>query len=149
MATTDVSPTTKSTRPLQLWMRFVGGWYLLMAAFNTPPVIEARFGMQYEHLNLAVESAPAQALLDVWFMFGLEVGVIGAALVYFSRDPGRHVALVWTVIGLEAVRGIVDDLYLIGRGYDPILYIGWIVIHLVVILTGLAALKRMRTGASS
>jgi hypothetical protein len=149
MTETTASPATTSTRPLQLWMRLVGGWYLLVAAFNTPPMIEARFGMQYEHLNLAVESAPAQALVDVWFMFGLEIGVIGAALLYFSRDPRRHIALVWTVIFLEVVRGIVDDIYLIARGYDPIFYAAFIVVHLVVILTGLAALRRMRTGASS
>lgn len=149
MTETTANPTRDSTRPMQLWMRVVGGWYLLLAVFNIPPLLEARFGIQYEHLDIAVETAPAQALVDVWFMFGLEIGVIGAALLYFSRDPRRHIALVWTVIVLEAVRGIVDDLYLIGRGYDPVFYTGFIAIHLVIILAGLAAVRRMRAAASS
>jgi hypothetical protein len=127
---------------LKLWMRIVGAFYVVMGLFNTPWIIEARLTTQYPNLGVAADSNAARALVDTWFMFGLEVMVIGVALLYFSRDPARHIALVWTVIGLEIVRGIVDDLYLIARGYDVAIYSGWIVIHLIIIVTGLVALRR-------
>ncbi len=134
---------------LVLWMRVVGVFYLAMGLFNTPPVIEARLSAQYPNLGVPVDSIAARALIDTWFMFGLEVLVIGAALLYFSRDPIRHISLVWTVIGLELVRGIVDDLYLIARGYDSMIYPGWIIIHAFIIVTGLLAIRRARAAHSS
>lgn len=98
--------------------------------------------VQYPDLGIPVDSVAAQALVDVWFMFGLEVAVIGAALVYFSRDPLRHTAVMRTVLGLELVRGIVDDLYLIGRGYDPVPYLIWILVHLVILVIGVVVTRR-------
>lgn len=133
-----------SPRGLQRWMRIVGGFYILLALFNTPPVIAARFASQYPALELAVDSAAAQALIDVWFMFGLEVAVIGVALVWLSRDPLRALPLVWVVLALELVRGIADDLYLLARGYDPVVYLVWIVLHLVIVVTGLLSIRAVR-----
>lgn len=130
-----------STRGRQRWMRIVGGFYVLLGLFNTPPVISARFAAQYPDLGLAVDSAAAQALVDVWFMFGLEVAVIGVALVWLSRDPLRALPLVWVVLGLELVRGVADDPYLLVRGYDPVVYLGWIVIHLAIVVTGLLSIR--------
>ncbi len=130
-----------STRGLQRWMRIVGGFYVLLALFNTPPVISARFAAQYPDLGLAVDAAAAQALVDVWFMFGLEVAVIGIALVWLSRDPLRALPFVRVVLALELVRGVADDLYLLARGQDPAVYLGWIVIHLVIVVTGLLAIR--------
>lgn len=126
---------------LKWWMRAVGGFYVLVGLFNLPPVIEARFSAQYPDLGVPVQSAAAQALIDVWFMFGLEVLVLGAALLYFARHARRHVALAWTVIALELVRGVADDVYLLLRGYDPVLYGGWIALHLVIIVAGVWAVR--------
>jgi hypothetical protein len=130
------------TRPLQRWMRIVGGFYVALGLFNTPPVIAARFPAQYPDLGVAVDSMPAQALIDVWFMFGLEVAVIGVALLVTARNPARHVALVWTVLALEVVRGIADDVYLLARGYEVMPYVIWLVVHAAIIATGLLALRR-------
>jgi len=131
-------------------MRGVGAFYLFLGAFNTPFVIEARLPAQYPNLGVPVSSAAAQALVDTWFLFGLEMGVVGAALIYFSRSPVRHLALVWTVIVLEVVRGVLDDLYLIARGNDAVFYSGFAVVHLVIIGTGIAfARGARRTSASA
>ena len=130
------------TRHLQRWMRIVGGFYVLLGLFNTPPVIVARFPAQYPDLGVAVDSMPAQALVDVWFMFGLEVAVIGVALLIAARNPARHLALVWTVLALEVIRGIADDLYLLVRGYEVAPYVIWIVVHTAIVGTGLWALRR-------
>jgi hypothetical protein len=130
------------TPHLQWWMRIVGGFYVLMGLFNTPPVIAARFPLQYPDIGVTVDSLPAQALVDVWFMFGLEVAVIGGALLIAARNPARHIALVWTVLALEVVRGIADDVYLLARGYAIATYLTWIVLHVVIVATGLLALQR-------
>lgn len=135
-------PLDRPTRHLQVWMRTVGGFYVVLGLFNTPPVIVARFPAQYPSLGVAIESRPAQALLDVWFMFGLEVAVIGVVLMIAARDPVRHIVLVWTVLALEIVRGIADDLYMLTRGYDVAPYVIWIALHTVVVASGLWALRR-------
>jgi len=81
-------------------------------------------------------------------MFGLEVFVIGVALLYFSRQPARNVALAWTVIALEVVRSIVDDVYLLVRGADPGFYGVWIAIHLIIIVSGLWAIHSAKRDTS-
>lgn len=53
-----------------------------------------------------------------------------------SRKPDRAKALIWTVIGLELVRGIGIDVYKIIRGYEFSAELIWIVIHSIIILTG-------------
>ncbi|MEX0761308.1 MAG: BphX family protein [Dehalococcoidia bacterium] len=130
------------------WMRIVGGFYIALGLFNTPLVIQSRLSAQYPDLGVAVDSAAAQALIDTWFMFGLEVLIIGAALLYFSRDAHRHIALAGTVLVLELVRGIVHDVYLLGRDYDPVIYGGWIMIHLVIIITGVFSVRQARRPSS-
>lgn len=135
-------PDDPPSRHLQRWMRIVGGFYVLLGLFNTPPVIAARFPLQYPDIGVAVDSLAAQLLFDVWFMFGLEVAVIGVALLIAARNPARHRALVWTVLALELVRGIADDLYLIARGYEVAPYVLWIVVHATIVVTGLWALRR-------
>lgn len=45
-------------------------------------------------------------------------------------------------LGLELVRGIVDDVYMLSRGYEPAIYVGWIVLHIIIIATGLWALRK-------
>lgn len=135
-------PVDPRTRPLQRWMRIVGSFYVALGLFNTPPVIAARFPAQYPDLGVTVDSMPAQTLVDVWFMFGLEVAVIGVALLIAARNPARHLALVWTVLALEVVRGIADDVYMLARGYEVAFYVIWIVLHAVIVVTGLLALRR-------
>jgi hypothetical protein len=133
---------------LKWWMRAVGMFYVLMGVFNTPLIIEARLTTQYPNLGVTTDSLAAQALVDTWFMFGLEVFVIGLALLYFSREPERSVALIWMVLGLELIRGILDDIYLIARGYEPVIYLVWILIHSVIIITGLLVLRSAYSGES-
>jgi len=59
-------------------------------------------------------------------------------LILFSRIPFQALSLVYTVIGLEIVRGIVDDIYMMMRGYSVGFYLGFITVHLLIIVTGLA-----------
>jgi hypothetical protein len=52
---------------------------------------------------------------------------------------------VWTLLAIELGRGIILDLYMIGRGNHVAGYLVWIAIHTVVIATGLWALRTDRT----
>jgi hypothetical protein len=130
---------------LKWWMRIVGGFYLFLAVMSLPPIRANGF------LNVFPELAGQQAtlsfelLIDAWVMFGLELGVIGVMLIKFSRIPFQALSLVYTVIGLEIVRGILDDVYMMVRGYSVGFYLGFITIHLLIIVTGLA-FSGQRTG---
>ena len=122
-------------------MRVVGTFYVLLfvvGAIIKLPVQEtlSQAGISLDQSNLA-----HRFLVDTWVMFALELGVVGLALWYFSNQPYDSRSLVWTVLGLELVRGIVDDVYMLIRGYSQPFYIGWIVIHTIIILSGLWALR--------
>lgn len=142
MTTTGTTNVDDVATGLRRWMRAVGGFYVLIGLFNTPPVIEARLPAQYPDLGAAVDSLAARALVDVWFMFGLEMVIVGTALIVFSRAPQQHVALVWTVLALELVRGIAHDVYVIFRGADPAFYGAWILVHALIIVSGLILVRR-------
>ncbi len=88
-------------------------------------------------------------LADTWVMFTLEVAVIGVMLWVASSNPYQNRILVYTLFGIEIVRGIVDDIYMLTRGYEPGLYIGWIVLHSIIILTGWWALRRAQAQPES
>lgn len=130
------------------WMRIVGVFYLLqfvMMAFVRAPI--RTFGPDGA-LDRASEGDPlAEFLVDTWVTFGLEVGAIGAALLIASRVPDQAKGVVWTVIGIELVRGIANDIYFIARGIEVSGYVIWIVIHSVVIVTGLLALRSAKSPA--
>ncbi len=124
-------------------MRVVGSFYLLqfvMMVFVRAPI--QAIGPKGA-LALASAGDPlARFLVDTWIAFGLEVGVLGAGLLIFSRKPDQAKALVWTVIGIELVKGPVYDIYMIAREYELTAFVIWIVIHTVIIVTGLYSLRR-------
>jgi hypothetical protein len=57
-------------------------------------------------------------------------------MLWASRNPARYVGAAWLLIWLELLHGVVDDVYLMARGYDAAGYIAFIVVHLVIMLTG-------------
>lgn len=125
-------------------MRIVGIFYLLL--FISSAIVKLPFRTMFDGVlaQAAAGDLTAKMLIDTWVMFGLEMGVIGAALIIASRIPDQARVLVWTVLGLELVRGIIDDIYMIARGYEITIYIGWIVIHTIIIITGIIALRAHR-----
>jgi len=135
---------------LTWWIRIVGAFYLLqfvMMAFVRAPI--SAVAPEGTLAQASAGNPLARFLVDTWITFGLEVGAIGAALLIASRIPEQAKVLVWTVIGIELVRGIVNDLYMIARGYDLTVYMIWIAIHTVVIVTGLLFLRGARAGGAA
>ena len=122
---------------LRWWFRIVGLIYTLLGVGFIPALNAARLPMMLPNLDAPVGGVAYRGLLDFSFMFGLDLLVIGIFLLYASRNPLRHLWLVWLIVALEIVRGVFDDVYMIAQGYAPPVYIGFIVLHLVIIGTGL------------
>ena len=125
------------------WLQAVGALYLLnfvMITFVRAPI--ASLGPEGALAQAAAGEPMARFLVDTWTLFGLEVGAVGVALLIASRVPDQARALMWTVIAIEASRGIIADLYMIVRGNDATVLGVWIVIHAAVIATGLLCLRR-------
>jgi hypothetical protein len=126
-------------------MRLVGILYLFM--FVVAGIVRVPIRVMAPAGTLAEASAGnpvARLLVDTWVTLGLEFCGVGLALLVASRAPERATALIWAVLGIELVRGIGTDVYMIARGYDPTPHVVWIVIHAVVIATGWRALSSLR-----
>jgi len=122
-------------KKLQWWLRGVGAFYLLLTAVNLYGIFINK-GFIRQNLPFPVGDAGFGVTLDFWFTFVLDLLVMGTYMLWASRKPLKHLYLVWLVIWLEIVRGIADDLYMIGRGYNTPFYIVFITVHIVIIVTG-------------
>lgn len=135
---------------LAWWMRIVGAFYLVLGAGFFPPVNQARLSFMIPGFDATPESIAYKAFIDWTLVFGLDLLVIGAVLLYAAREPLRNRILVWLVVWLEGVRGVLDDLYYISRGYASApFYIGFIAVHLVIISTGVLLVRRASSAAAA
>lgn len=135
-------------RPPLLWMRIVGAFYLLqfvMMAVVRAPI--RTFGPAGT-LSAASDGDPlANFVIDTWTIFGLEVLAVGVMLLVATRRTELAPGAIWTVVAIEVGRGLVADTYMIARGINVGGYLVWIVIHSVVIVTAVVALRGGRRGA--
>ncbi len=130
---------------LRRWMWIVGGVNLLLGLGFIPFVNQARLGIMFPALEAGPDTIVYRALIDSMFLFGLDLAVVGAALLYWSRDPERARPLVWVAIALELVHGTGFDLYYTTRGYVSVpFYIAFAAVHLTAVVVGVALLRRGR-----
>ena len=128
---------------LKWWMRVVGVFYLILGIGFVPFINEARLPLMLPTFSAQPNSVEYKALIDWTFVFGLDLLVIGAVLIYASRDPLKNVILSQTVILLELVRGVLDDIYYSSRGYVSVgFYVGFIITHLIIIVTGIVIIRQ-------
>lgn len=128
---------------LKLWMRIIGALYLFLfiaaALLKLPIKVLAPEGT----LSQASAGDPlSMFLVDTWVILGLAIGSIGLALLLASRIPSRAKVLVQTVIGFELIWGIGSDIYQILRGHNIEKILPWIVIHIIIITTGITVLRK-------
>lgn len=129
---------------LSRWMRAVGVFYILngFALMFVYLVPTAQRGMISQAVPGADAGDPLLGYaLEIWLMFAMEMIVIGVFLLLGSRNAWANRILVLAVLGLELIRGVLDDLVWIANGYPPAFYIAWILIHSVIIVTGVLALR--------
>ena len=67
-----------------------------------------------------------------------EVVGLGTFTPWASRNAGKYIGAVWLIVWLELLHGVIDDVYLIANGFSAAEYIPFIVIHLIIIVTGIA-----------
>ena len=130
---------------LKWWLRIVGGVYVLNAVMMgvvRAPIASA--GPEGALARAAAGDPTARFLVDTWVGFGLEVAAVGIALLLASRVPASARALAWAVIGIEIARGIVYDLYMLAQGYSFNVYGPWLLVHTVIIITGVISLRKAR-----
>ena len=53
------------------------------------------------------------------------------------------------MVWLELLHGVLDDIYLISRGYDMVGYLVFIAIHLTIIVTGVLFVRQAEAEASA
>ena len=141
----DAAMTTLYNRPPVRWMQIVGAFYVLqfvMMAFVRAPI--RTFGPAGTLSKAAAGDSVARFAVDTWTIFGLEVGAVGVMLLIATRRTELAAGAIWTVLAIEVGRGIIADTYMIARGINVAGYLVWIVIHSVVIVTGLLALRASR-----
>lgn len=95
-----------------------------------------------ENLPYPTGDIAVRAFSDAWLVFALGLGALGVMMLYASRHPGHNRILVMTVILIEVVSGVIADAIWIARGHPPVIYIPFIVVHLIIIGTGVALLRR-------
>ena len=121
------------------WMRVVGALHVFLfvacAILRLPIRAEGPPGI----VDAARGGEPvARYVLDSWVMIGLMFGVLGASLIGASLFEVDHsLGLVWTVILLELVALMGIDVFKLARKYDSRAPVTWLVIHSVIIGTGL------------
>lgn len=127
---------------LKWWFRIVGGLYVLLGAGFIPAINAQRLPVMLPNFDAPIGGVAYHGLLDFSLMFGLDLLVIGGFLVWASKSPQKYTNLVWMIVWLELIRGIFDDIYMIASGYSPGFYIGFIIVHLLIIGTGILFVRQ-------
>lgn len=138
------APTRRPRRWLSRWMVGVGIVYVALAVnLGSVVVVPDRVYQFYPTYDAPLDSVAAAVSVDLALMFALEIGVVGAFLLWASRRPDEYFGLVPLILVLEVIRGIVDDVYLLAmRTYTvDAVYYGFIVLHLLVVATGLVVYR--------
>jgi hypothetical protein len=134
-------------KKLTWWFRIVGGFYLLLAIMNLYGVL---INPQFFAGELGfTDNAAVMAFVDGWSPFAFEVLGLGTFMLWASRKADKYIGAVWLIVWLELLHGVLDDIYLIARGYSAAGYAAFIVIHLIIIVTGIWAARQAQTAAST
>jgi BphX-like len=123
------------------WLRIVGAFYLLLALTSLWVLFVDP--QMFGRMNpFAVDTVALKAFADAWLIFVLEMGVLGAIMLYAAGQPARNTILVLTVSILELVRGAGGDLLWMSRGWPIANYIPFMIVHLIIAGTGLLFLRQ-------
>jgi hypothetical protein len=129
---------------LTWWYRIVGGFYLLLTVMNLYFLFIGDSQTLADTLPSPLNTEPlaVQAFGDAWLVFVFELGVLGAMALVAARSPLENKIMAWVIIWTEVFRGALADAIWIGRGYSATSYLAFIVIHLVIIVTGVLFVRQ-------
>jgi hypothetical protein len=129
-------------KKLQWWFRIVSVWYLLLFLMNIYVMFLGSSQYLAETLPFPADEWAIRAFVDGWSPFLFEVFGIATFALWASRKPAKYAGAALLLVWLEFTHGVLDDLFLIARGYDATGYIAFIVIHLIIIATGIWAVRQ-------
>jgi hypothetical protein len=96
----------------------------------------------YPGVNLYQEEIVFQLLLDAWLIVGLGLAAIGVVLIGGARNPMRYYpALIPVVLITETIFGIWD-IYSAMNHEEVVIAVITLVIHVIIIVTGLWVWKK-------
>jgi hypothetical protein len=122
-------------KKLKWWFIVVGGVYSLLGIMNLyGTFVDAT--LFAGNLPYPAEPAVVKAFVHGWSPFAFEVVGLGTFMLWAARNPRRYLGAVWLIVWLELLHGVLDDIYLIANGFSAGGYIAFIVIHLIIIVTG-------------
>ncbi len=130
----------------QWWLRLVGAFYLLLGVMN---VVVALFSPEFGAATVLPQAYSA----DQVTVTALNVAnipptlawvVLGALMLYFSREPARASILVLTVALLELFTWIPYDVAFLLTGLSAAIGIPFFILHLIIGVTGIFFLRQAR-----
>ena len=123
------------------WFRIVGGFYLLLGIMNMYGTFidPGFFG---SNLPYPADPTVVKAFVHGWSPFAFEIVGLATFMLWASRNPRKYLGAVWLLVWLEFMHGVVDDLYLIANGFSAGFYIGFIAVHLIIIVTGIRLVRQ-------
>ena len=132
---------------LKWWFRIVGAFYLLLALLNMyGTFVNPEF--YRGTLPYAADDLVVRAFIEGWSPFAFELVGLATFMLWASRNPRRYLGAVWLLVWLELLHGIVDDLFLISRGYQASFYLVFILVHLTIIITGILFARQAEAEAA-
>lgn len=123
------------------WLRGVGGLYGVLAAANLVFLVASPDFFR-STIPYAADDIAVRTFMDAWLVFVLELLALGIAMIVASFRAAEARPLIWAILGAELLRGIVADVVWLAQGYAATTYVPFIVLHAVVIATGIVALRR-------
>lgn len=132
-------------KKLQWWFRIVGVWYLLLVLMNIYMMFLGDPQYLSDNIPFPTDQWVLRAFVDGWSPFLFEMFGIAIFSLWASRKPAKYISAALLLVWLEFMHGVLDDIFLIVRGYDASGYIAFIIIHLMIIATGLWAVRRSQT----
>jgi hypothetical protein len=123
------------------WLQIVGGIYLLLVvgSFWVLFVNPRLFGNMFPY---SADETAVRAFSDAWLIFVLEMLVLGIIMLYASRRPEHNGMLVVPIAVLELIRGAGGDLLWIMRGFPTINYIPFMIVHVIIAITGIIFMRQ-------
>jgi len=131
------------------WYRVTGAIYLLLGLSWLPFVTTATVAQKIPDFDGAAGGTALNGFADWMLVFSLDLLVLGVFLLFGSRRPIAWLPLLWLTIALGVVRGILDDVYMIARGYPPLPFLGFIALHAAIIVWGVLAWRGVRRGTGT
>lgn len=126
---------------LTWWFRIVGVVNIVLGAMWLPFLNAPRLELSVPGWDAPIGGPAYHGFLDYMMLFGLDLIILGVFLIIASFRPQQSRILAWLAIGLSAVRGVLDDIYMIAAGYSLGAMLAFIALHLAIIVTGLLALR--------